>query len=72
MPMYTGKPQNEEITDVETTGIVLEHLTVPTDPAGYRQLIAFGRRHDATPWAIEGTGSFDAGLTTALLSRCGA
>ena len=49
---------------------MLEHLTVPADPAGYRQLIAFGRRHDATLWAIEGTGSFGAGLTTALLSCC--
>ena len=45
-------------------------LTVPADPAGYRQLIAFGRRHDARLWAIEGTGSFGAGLTTALLARC--
>jgi hypothetical protein len=32
---------------VGATGAVLEHLTVPADPAGYRQLIAFGRRHDA-------------------------
>jgi transposase len=55
---------------VGATGAVLEHLTVPADPAGYRQLIAFGRRHDATLWAIEGTGSFGAGLTTALLARC--
>jgi transposase len=49
---------------------VLEHLTVPADPAGYRQLIDFGRRHDATLWAIEGTGSFGAGLTTALHACC--
>jgi transposase len=55
---------------VGSTGAVLEHLTVPTDPAGYRQLITFGKRHDATLWAIEGTGSFGAGLTTALLARC--
>jgi len=55
---------------VGATGAVLEHLTVPTDPAGYRQLIGFGRRHDATLWAIEGTGSFGAGLATALLARC--
>ena len=57
---------------VGSTGAVLEHLTVPADPAGYRQLIAFGQRHDATLWAIEGTGSFGAGLTTALLAGvCG-
>jgi transposase len=55
---------------VGATGAVLEHLTVPANPAGYRQLIGFGRRHNATLWAIEGTGSFGAGLTTALLARC--
>src|SRR5215213_3627666 len=55
---------------VGSTGAVLEHLTVPADPAGYRQLIAFGQRHDATLWAIEGTGSFGAGLTTALHACC--
>ncbi|HEX6758495.1 MAG TPA: transposase [Propionibacteriaceae bacterium] len=55
---------------VGSTGAVLEHLTVSADPAGYRQLIAFGQRHDVTLWAIEGTGSFGAGLTTALLARC--
>jgi transposase len=27
---------------VGATGAVLEHLTVPADPAGYRQLIASG------------------------------
>ena len=28
---------------VGATGAVLEHLTVPADPADYRQLIGFGR-----------------------------
>ena len=55
---------------VGATGAVLEQLTAAADPAGYRQLIDFGRRHSATLWAIEGTGSFGAGLTTALLARC--
>jgi transposase len=55
---------------VGSTGAVLGHLTAPADPAGYRQLIAFGQRHNATLWAIEGTGSFGVGLTTALLARC--
>jgi hypothetical protein len=36
---------------VGATGAVLEHLTVPADPAGYSRLIGFGRRHDATLWA---------------------
>jgi len=55
---------------VGATGAVLEHLAVSADPAGYPQLIGFGRRHDATTWAIEGTGSFGAGLTTALHACC--
>ena len=55
---------------VGATGAVLEHMRVPADPAGYRQLIGFGQRHCATLCAIEGTGSFGAGLTTALLARC--
>jgi transposase len=41
---------------VGATGNVLEHLTASADPAGYRRLVAFGRRHEATLWAIEGTG----------------
>jgi hypothetical protein len=44
-------------------------LTVPANPKGYRQLLAFGRHHDRRMWAIEGTGSFGAGLTTALLAE---
>ena len=51
---------------VGATGAVLEHLTVSADPAGYRRLVAFGRRHEATLWAIEGTGSFGAGLATGV------
>ncbi len=51
---------------VSTTGAVLDQLTVAADPAGYRRLIDFGREHSAGVWAIEGTGSFGAGLTSAL------
>jgi transposase len=54
---------------VSPTGAVLEHLTVAADAQGYRRLISFGQRHDARLWAIEGTGSFGAGLTRALLAR---
>ena len=51
-------------------GAVLEQVTVPADPKGYRRLVAFAERHGQTRlWAIEGTGSFGAGLTTALLGR---
>lgn len=50
-------------------GAVIEHLTVPADPSGYRRLVAFGHRHAANRlWAVEGTGTFGAGLTTALLA----
>lgn len=54
---------------VNGTGAVVDRITVPADATGYRRLIAFGDRHHATLWAIEGTGSFGAGLTTALITR---
>ncbi len=53
---------------VTATGAVLEHITARADPKGYRQVMAFGRRHGAVSWAVEGTGSFGAGLTTLLLA----
>ncbi len=53
---------------VASTGAVLEHITVPADRSGYRQVLAFGRRHGAALWAVEGTGSFGAGLTSLLLA----
>lgn len=52
---------------VSVTGAVLDHVTVPTDRRGYRRLIDFARPHEANLWAIEGTGSFGAGLTAALI-----
>jgi transposase len=54
---------------VVSTGAVLEHVTVALNPKGYRALMAFGHRHGATLWAVEGTGSFGAGLTAVLVSR---
>ncbi|MGH9210561.1 MAG: IS110 family transposase [Acidimicrobiales bacterium] len=54
---------------VSPTGAVVDQLTVAADPAGCRRLLAFGRRHgEDRLWAIEGTGSFGAGLTTLLLT----
>jgi transposase len=47
--------------DVAGTGAVIEHLTVPANPKGYRQLLAFGQRHRATLWAIEGTAALAPG-----------
>jgi transposase len=55
---------------LNATGAVLDQLTIPADAKGYRQLIAFGQRHgERRLWAIEGTGTFGAGLTTALRAR---
>ena len=53
------------------TGGVIEQLTVPTDAFGYRRLKAFADQHaaGARVWAIEGTGSYGAGLTSALLEH---
>jgi transposase len=51
------------------SGAVVDHLSVAADPKGYRRLVAFGRRHgDRRLWAVEGTGSFGAGLCAALLA----
>lgn len=53
------------------TGGVVEHLTVATDAFGYRRLKTFADRHaeGVRVWAVEGTGSYGAGLTTFLLER---
>lgn len=53
------------------TGAVVQQLTVPTDAFGYRRLISFAAAHAtaARVWAIEGTGSYGAGLTTSLLEH---
>jgi transposase len=48
---------------VTATGAVLECVTVAADPAGYAQLVGFAARHGCASWAIEGTGSFGAGLS---------
>ena len=56
---------------VTPTGAALAHRTVPADADGYLHVSRFaveqapGRR----VWAIEGTGSYGAGLTTHLLEQ---
>src|SRR5579875_4052343 len=55
---------------VGPTGAALDHVTVPADRRGYRQLVDFAGRHGSRTWAIEGTGSFGAGLT-AVLTQAG-
>jgi transposase len=56
---------------VTPAGGVLAHLTAPADADGYACLLAFARAHapGRRVWAIEGTGSFGAGLTSALLAQ---
>ena len=53
------------------TGAALETVTVATDPAGYQHLVELANRHPgARVWAIEGTGTYGAGLTRHL-HACG-
>ncbi len=56
---------------LDTTGAVLAESTVPADAFGYKRVLAFGRSYapERRAWAIEGTGSFGAGLTTYLLEQ---
>ena len=56
---------------VTAAGGLVERLTVATDAFGFRKLDTFAAKHATgrRVWAIEGTGSFGAGLTTHLLER---
>ena len=52
------------------TGASLETVTVPTDVTGYEELVALADRYcGARVWAIEGTGTYGAGLTRHLHAR---
>src|SRR5262245_5728048 len=55
---------------VSPAGAVLGALTAGTDRHGVRDLVRFGRAaHGARRlWVLEGTGSYGAGLTAALLA----
>jgi len=56
---------------VDTTGGALATIELATDAFGYRRMLAFAVEHapGRRVWAIEGTGSFGAGLTTYLLEH---
>lgn len=56
---------------VTAAGGLVERLTVATDAFGFRKLDALAAEHapGRRVWAIEGTGSFGAGLTVHLLER---
>jgi transposase len=58
------------IIDAATTG-VLAHAVCATDAMGYKRLLGWANQHGSRRrvWAIEGTGSFGAGLTTFLIER---
>ena len=56
---------------VTPSGGLVVHISVSADADGYDRLLAFAREHATGRriWAIEGTGSFGAGLTTHLLEH---
>jgi transposase len=56
---------------LNTSGAIQAQTTLATDAFGYRRLLAFACKHAPGKrcWAIEGTGSFGAGLTSFLLER---
>ena len=63
----THKHTHTAAVVVAATGAVVEQVTVPATPAGYRQLLGLADRHDdRRVWAIEGTGGYGAGLTRFL------
>jgi len=52
------------------SGAMLEQVTVPASPAGYRKLLALAdRQRGRRVWAIEGTGGYGAGLTRFLAAH---
>jgi transposase len=56
---------------VDPTGGVIVTVELVADAFGYRRMLAFARDHapGRRVWAIEGTGSFGAGLSTSLLEH---
>ena len=58
---------------VDRTGAEVADTTLATDAFGYRKMLAWVRERtggaESRCWAIEGTGSFGAGLTTYLLEQ---
>ena len=59
------------IAVVDPNGGTLASIELATDAFGYRRMLAFANQHAPCRrvWAIEGTGSFGAGLTTYLLEH---
>jgi transposase len=63
----THKHTHTAAVVVAATGAVLQQVTVPATPAGYRQLLTLASQQPGQRvWAIEGTGGYGAGLTRFL------
>ena len=63
----THKHTHTAAVVVAATGAVIEQVTVPAAPAGYRQLLTLvSQQPGQRVWAIEGTGGYGAGLTRFL------
>jgi hypothetical protein len=63
----THKDTHTAAVVVAATGALVEQLTVPATPAGYRQLLKLdGGQPGQRVWAVEGTGGYGAGLTRFL------
>jgi transposase len=63
----THKHTHTAAVVVAATGAVIEQVTVPATPAGYRQLLTLASQQPGRRvWAIEGTGGYGAGLTRFL------
>jgi transposase len=67
----TYRDSNSAAVLTPATGAIDAEITLPTDAFGHRRLLRFAREHGPgrRVWAIEGTGSFGAGLTTYLLEQ---
>ena len=63
----THKHTHTAAVVVAATGAMIQQVTVPAAPAGYRQLLKLAGQHQGQRmWAIEGTGGYGAGLTRFL------
>ena len=63
----THKHTHSAAVVAAATGAAVEDLTVPSDAGGYGRLVELAERHRGLRvWAIEGTGSYGAGLARYL------
>ncbi len=81
MPMLTGTVDavvgvdthrdTHTVAVLDPSGGLLASIELAADAFGYRRMLAFAGEHapGRRAWAIEGTGSFGAGLTTHLLEH---